>query len=133
MAADDEGVVDETLIDAIDEVSSPSDSAVETIRHLIDEAKATATSEIALAKACALLAKHSIKRLTMWTTIALSCALVGLLAFAIAAVIAIVQWTGEPLTALAVPALLFVVAILAGLRARHNARVLKGVVKVYQQ
>jgi thiol:disulfide interchange protein len=79
------------------------------------------------------LAYFSLKRLTMWATIALSCALVGLLAFAIAAVIAIVQWTGEPWSALIVPGVLFLIAAITGWRALHNARTLKGAVKTYQQ
>lgn len=139
MAAQDDGAVDETQEDIdvhaepLDTVSSPTDSVFETIRHLIDEAKATATSEVALAQACGKLAYFSLKRLTVWVTIALSCALVGLLAFAIAAVIALVQWTGEPWTALIVPGVLFLIAAITGWRALHNARVLKNVAKSYQQ
>ena len=139
MAAEDNGAADGThedfSIDAVsnNSVSSPTDSAIDTIRQLIDDAKATAASEVVLAKACGKLAYFSLKRLTMWATIALSCALVGLLAFAIAAVIAIVQWTGEPWSALIVPGVLFLIAAITGWRALHNARTLKGAVKAYQQ
>ena len=104
------------------EVPTDIDSAAQSIRRLIEEAQAAAQSEIALARACATVITGAIKGISIWGITALLLVFVALLAFAIGALIALAQWTGAVLAALIVPSVLLLIAAIAGLRVRTNAR-----------
>ncbi|MEQ1725913.1 MAG: phage holin family protein [Sphingopyxis sp.] len=97
---------------------------IDAIKALIAEAQAAAASETALLQACGVIVAASLKAMSLWGIVALFCAFVGLLAFAIGAVIALAQWTGAVTAMLIVPGALFLVAALGAWRARSHLRTL---------
>lgn len=99
---------------------SPDSGAVDAIKALIEEAQIAAASETALLRACGVIVTASLKGMALWGVVALLCAFVALLAFALGAVIALAPWTGAVAAMLIVPAILLGVAGLGAWRARAN-------------
>ncbi|MEQ1510519.1 MAG: phage holin family protein [Sphingopyxis sp.] len=117
------------MLDAEPDANGEDGSAIEggpldAIKALIAEAQAAAASETALLQACGVIVAASLKAMSLWAIIALFCAFVGLLAFAIGAVIALAQWTGAVAAMLIVPAALFFVAAIGAWRARSHLRMM---------
>lgn len=118
----DEPVIDTAAID--------SGSAIAAVRMLIEEAKASLSAEVALAKTIGNVASQSLQRMALWGTIALLFAFVGLLALSIGLMIALAGVVGPLAAALIVGGLLFAVGLFAGLRARRNALILREATKL---
>ncbi len=112
-------------VEAIDRASP-----VAAFRLLIDEAKATLDSEVALAKTIGTVAGVSLQRMAMWGTVALLFAFVGLLALSVGMVIALAVLTGPLAAALIVGGLLFAIGLFAGLRARSYALTLRNAARM---
>jgi|CXWL01.1.fsa_nt_gi hypothetical protein len=106
---------------------------VDAIKALIAEAQAAAASESALLRACGVIVATSLKSMSIWGIAALFCAFVGLLAFAIGALIAVAGWTGPVLAMLIVPGALFLIAAIGVLRVRGQLRVMRDAVDVLRQ
>jgi Putative Actinobacterial Holin-X, holin superfamily III len=133
-------VTPDPAIVASDAVDAPPDlidtdaidraSPIAALRLLIDEAKATLDSEVALAKTIGTIAGVSLQRMAMWGTVALLFAFVGLLALAVGMVIALAVVTGPLAAALIVGGLLFAIGLFAGLRARGYAITLRNAARM---
>ena len=104
------------------------DGPVDAIKRLIDEAQAAAASESALLKLCAAIVLSAIKGMSTWAVAALFCGFVGLLAFAVGAVIAVAQWTGPVLAMVIVPSVLFAIAAFGAWRVRAHLRAMRDAV-----
>lgn len=109
----------------IDTAAIDNGSAIAAVRMLIDEAKASLSAEVALAKTIGNVASQSLQRMALWGTIALLFAFVGLLALSIGLMIALAAVVGPLAAALIVGGLLIAVGLFAGLRARRNALILR--------
>ena len=107
-------------IDAID-----SASPIAAVRALIDEAKVSLDTEIALAKTIGRIAGQSLQRMAIWGTVALLFAFVGLLALAVGLTIALAEVTGPTVAALVVGGVLIGLGGWAGWRARANLLLLQ--------
>lgn len=107
-----------------DDRSLAETGPIDAIKALIAEAQAAAASETALLQACGVIVAASLKAMSLWGIVALFCAFVGLLAFAIGAVIALAQWTGAVTAMLIVPGALLLAAALGAWRARSHLRTL---------
>lgn len=114
----------------IDIAAIDNGSAIAAVRMLIDEAKASLSAEVALAKTIGNVATQSLQRMALWGTIALLFAFVGLLALSIGLMIALAAVVGPLAAALIVGGLLLAVGLFAGLRARRNALILREATKL---
>lgn len=114
----------------IDTAAIDNGSAIAAVRMLIDEAKASLSAEVALAKTIGNVASQSLQRMALWGTIALLFAFVGLLALSIGLMIALAAVVGPLAAALIVGGLLLAVGLFAGLRARRNALILREATKL---
>lgn len=115
-----------------DVVNSPLDiaaidstSPIAAVRALIDEAKVSLDTEIALAKTIGRVAGQSLQRMAIWGTIALLFAFVGLLALAVGLTIALAEVIGATAAALVVGGVLIGLGAWAGWRARANLLLLQ--------
>lgn len=106
---------------------------VDAIKALIAEAQAAAASESALLRACGVIVVASLKSMSIWGIAALFCGFVGLLAFAIGALIAVAAWTGPVPAMLLVPGILFLIAAIGIMRARSQLRIMRDAVDVLRQ
>ncbi len=114
------------VVETVDVIGSTDEaSPMGAIRLLIDEARATANKELALARTAMGVVGSEIRDISMWWTIALSCAVVALLSLAIGLMIALATVTGEWAAALIVPGALLLVALFGALRARSGTRRVK--------
>lgn len=107
-------------IDAID-AASP----IAAVRALIDEAKVSLDTEIALAKTIGRVAGQSLQRMAIWGTVALLFAFVGLLALAVGLTIALADVIDPTAAALVVGGVLIGLGGWAGWRARANLLLLQ--------
>lgn len=114
----------------IDTAAIDNGSAIAAVQMLIDEAKASLSAEVALAKTIGNVAAQSLQRMALWGTIALLFAFVGLLALSIGLMIALAAVVGPLAAALIVGGLLLAVGLFAGLRARRNALILREATKL---
>ena len=110
----------EPISSTTDEGPVTDDGPMEAIKRLIDEAQAAAASESALLKLCGAVVLSAIKAMSAWGVVALFCGFVGLLTFAVGAVIAVAQWTGAVLAVVIVPGILFAIAGLAAWRVQAH-------------
>ena len=102
-------------VEAIDRASP-----IAAVRALIDEAKVSLDTEIALAKTIGRVAGQSLQRMALWGTIALLFAFVGLLALAVGLTIALADVIGPTAAALVVGGGLISIGLFGGWRARTN-------------
>lgn len=116
----------EAVIETVDVIgSTDTASPIGALRLLIDEARASATQEMALARTAFGIVGSELRDISMWWSIALTCAGIALLSLAIGLMIALATVTGEWAAALIVPGTLMLVAIFAALRARSGTRRVK--------
>lgn len=118
-------VEDIPVADDVDVAAIESGSAIAAVRMLVDEAKASLSAELVLAKTIGRVASESIQRMAIWGTIAVLFAFVGLLALAVGLMIALATVIGPLGAALVVGGLLLAIGLFAGFRARHNALILR--------
>lgn len=109
----------------VDVAAIESGSAITAVRLLIDEAKASLSTELVLAKTIGRVASESIQRMAIWGTVAVLFAFVGLLALAVGLMIALATVIGPLGAALVVGGLLLAIGLFAAFRARRNALILK--------
>lgn len=116
----------EAMSDPVD-VTASTDAAspIGALRLLIDEARASAQQEMALARTAFGIVGSELRDISMWWSIALTCAGIALLSLAIGLMIALATVTGEWAAALIVPGALLFVAVVAALRARSGTRRVK--------
>lgn len=107
------------------DTDAPDTGPVDAIKQLIADAQAAAESESALLRLCGQIALGAAKGMSLWSLVALACALIGLLALAIGAVILIGQYVSPWLAIATVPGLLFAAAAVAACRVRTHARALQ--------
>lgn len=107
-------------VEAIDRASP-----IAAVRSLIDEAKLSLDTEIALAKTIGRVAGQSLQRMAIWGTVALLFAFVGLLALAVGLTIALADIIGPTAAALVVGGVLIGLGLWAGWRARANLLLLQ--------
>lgn len=100
-------------------------SPIAAVRALIDEAKLSLDTEIALAKTIGRVAGQSLQRMAIWGTVALLFAFVGLLALAVGLTIALADVIGPTAAALVVGGVLIGLGLWAGWRARANLLLLQ--------
>lgn len=118
-------VEDIPVADDVDVAAIESGSAIAAVRMLVDEAKASLSAELVLAKTIGRVASESIQRMAIWGTIAVLFAFVGLLALAVGLMIALATVIGPLGAALVVGGLLLAIGLFAGFRARRNALILR--------
>lgn len=118
--------------DAADDASRPSLSAVETARKLLDDAQTAVRSEFALWSICAAIVSREARAISVWGIVALMAIFVAILVLAIGMMLALTPFTGALGAALIVPAVLLVIAGLAGLRIRHSLAVIRKAVETVQ-
>jgi Putative Actinobacterial Holin-X, holin superfamily III len=122
-------------------MSDPADVATATdaaspigaLRLLIDDARASATQEMALARTAFGIVGSELRDISLWAGIALACALVALLTLAIGLMIALASITGEWAAALIVPGALLLVTLVGGLRARAGTRRVKAAMETLKR
>lgn len=110
---------------AVDAAAIDNGPAIAAVRSLVDEAKASLSAELQLAKTIGRVATQSIQRMAIWGSIALLFAFVGLLALSIGLMIALGAVIGPLGAALVVGGMLLAIGLFAGLRARRNALTLR--------
>lgn len=118
-------VEDIPVADDVDVAAIESGSAIAAVRMLVDEAKASLSAELVLAKTIGRVTSESIQRMAIWGTIAVLFAFVGLLALAVGLMIALATVIGPLGAALVVGGLLLAIGLFAGFRARRNALILR--------
>ena len=109
----------------VDITAIDSASPIAAVRALIDEAKVSLDTEIALAKTIGRVAGQSLQRMAIWGTVALLFAFVGLLALAVGLTIALAEVIGATAAALVVGGVLIGLGGWAGWRARANLLLLQ--------
>lgn len=109
----------------VDVAEIDSASPIAAVRALIDEAKVSLDTEIALAKTIGRVAGQSLQRMAIWGMAALLFAFVGLLALAVGLTIALADVIGPTAAALVVGGGLIGLGGWAGWRARANLLLLQ--------
>lgn len=114
------GAVDPALAEAIDQAS-----VREALQGLVDDARATVDSELALWKASGAVAAEGAKTVSLWGVAAVILLFVAVLTLAIGIMIALIPIVGPWLAALIVPAVLLLLTAIAALKARSGVTMVK--------